>query len=311
MAQNAKDKAKLIGGLVLVALFAFSLTGCERLVKTKTKVQVPQAYKEAKTATLEELVDLINHRYAAVDSLTVRRFRVEFKGGSLEQGYFEKYPKADGYLIAKRPDSIYVNILNPLTNSTVVTMATENGTFEIWAPRDNKYLIGKTSVPTNQENPLYNVRPSHILDALLIKPIPVGESGYSYFREEAETPEARYYVVPVVQSTPGQQVLCLRRKLWIERSTLRISRQEFYECGELVSDVHYGNPVEVGGALVSTDVDIDRVREHYQMNLEFNSDSIQVDRPVKPGAFQIPQPPGAEVVNVGEGDGGSDVGPGF
>lgn len=106
------DNLVRIGLLALLAMFA---AGCGA-VKEKEKVQAPQTYLEAKIATDAELIELVNDTYADIESIAVARFDVEFTGGSLEDGYFEKYRKASGYLVAKRPDSIFVNILNPSLN---------------------------------------------------------------------------------------------------------------------------------------------------------------------------------------------------
>jgi hypothetical protein len=110
------------GSLMLILLLG---PGCGA-VKEKKVIVAPPAYAQAQTATTQELVALINERYSGVQSLTVRRCDVEFTGGSIDDGYLEKYRKANGLFIAQNPDSIFVNILNPLTNSTVVVMASRN-----------------------------------------------------------------------------------------------------------------------------------------------------------------------------------------
>ncbi len=286
--------------LVLASFLLVGCNGCSSVIKDKKKIHIPAAYQQAKTATLDELVTLVNQRYAGVESIVASKFEVQFHGGSAELGFIEKYPRARGYLAAKWPTSIYVNILNPLTNSTLVAMASRNGEFQIWAPRDNKYLTGRTDVRLDEGEPLFNVRPQHLLNALIIEPIPTPDPLSVVFLEEDEDPSFKYYVVAVLRRESESAGFCLQRKIWIERSVMRIARQQYYDCGALVSSVVYSLPVEEGGFLVSTGVDMSRVREHYRIDLKLESEGLEVNRAVKDERFDIPRPAGAELVVVQE-----------
>ncbi len=212
----------------------------------------------AKTATMDEVVSLVNSRFAGLTSLVVSRFEVEFQGGSAELGFIEKYPKAKGYLVAQRPDSVYVNILHPLTSSTVVAMAAKGEDFQIWSPRDNKFLVGKTSLKTDETKPLFNVRPQHLLQAVLIDPIDRNDPQTICFMEEALDPSFKYYVLTLVRLRP-QADPCLTRKIWVERSKMEVVRQQYYECGTLQSDIHYGPPVLNGAVTVPGEIKVERI----------------------------------------------------
>lgn len=264
-------------------------------------VDVPRGYAEALTATPDELIELINRRYAALRTLTVSNFRVEFTGGSVERGYLKEYPSGKGYLAASRPDSIYLNINNPLTSSTVVAMAASQGVFEIWVPRENKYLTGKTSVRLEDKDPLYSVRPDHLLQGILVEPVPVGDPGYRFFVEQDQDGSRKYYVVGVVDLRPASGALCLVRKIWVDRSNLRLARQRYYDCGEPVSLIEYSLPTEVEGGLISRGISVERIPEAYRLRLELGEDAVRFNQTLKENAFHIPKPPGAEVVTV-EGD---------
>jgi len=267
------------------------------MVKDKQKVTLPASYKMAKTATIDEVASLVNSRFAALTSLVVSRFEVEFQGGSAELGFIEKYPKAKGYLVAQRPDSVYVNILHPLTSSTVVAMAARGEDFRIWSPRDNKYLVGKTSVKTDETKPLLNVRPQHLLQAVLIDPIDRNDAQTICFMEEAQDPSFKYYVLTLVRLRP-EAAPCLTRKVWVERSKMEVIRQQYYECGTLQSDIHYGPPVLNGAVTVPGEIKVERVAEHYVIRLKLQPDGLELNRSIKEDRFDIPQPPGAELIEV-------------
>ncbi len=288
-------------GCVLILSSAALGWGCGA-VKEKTVVRVPPAYLEAKVATLPELVERIDQQWAAAVSLTVARFEVEFTGGSIDDGYFEKYRTAKGYLVAQRPDSVFVNILNPLTSSSVLVMASREEAFQIWIPSRNQFVHGRTDVRSGQDNPVYNVRPAHILEAILIEPVG-GTRGWAYFLEEVQDSRNKYYVIGVLQpGAEGSPVVQLRRKLWIERSTMELRRQQVFSGGTLVSEVRYAEPVEVGGRMVPTTVEIHRPVDHYSIAFRFDAESVQVNRETPPDSFVLQPPSGAELIEVEAGD---------
>ena len=284
---------------VSFVLFLLSLLGCGSAVKKRTQIEVPVGYQQVREATLEELVQIINDNYARLSNVSVRDMKVEFQEGSIEEGYFERYRQARGYLIAKRPDSIYVSIQHPLTRSTVITMATDEGNFEIWVPSDNKYLMGKTNLKPNDKRPLYNVRPEHLLSALLIEPIPTGDPTILHALEEDLDSNSKYYVISILEApAEGTRTALLKRKLWVERSRLGLVRQRYYDAGHLVSTIRYSNLFQVGSNIVPSGVEVERLKERYTIRLQYQHETVAVDRQLKAGIFQIPFPPGAQRVVV-------------
>ncbi|MFQ5740329.1 MAG: hypothetical protein ACE5JX_15080 [Acidobacteriota bacterium] len=285
------SRKQLLASVTLALLLATA--GCG---KKTVRLDIPEGYKEAKTASLQDLLDLVNERYAKAETLTVSRFRVEFTGGSLEKGYLEKYPRAKGHLVAKRPDSIFINILNPLTSSTVVTMAASEGHFQIWAPGENKYLTGSTNLRNEEQKPLYSVRPDHLLNAILVEPIPTEDPAYRYALEEDQDSHVKYYVITLFQLEENSHAACLARKLWIERGGLKLVRQQYYRCGQPISDIRYSEPITLDQQLISTQVSVERIPEAYRIRLELRRDTIALNRRLRESAFRVPQPPGAEWV---------------
>jgi hypothetical protein len=269
----------LLTGILSLATFFF--TGCGA-VREKERVQAPETYLQAREASEAELMELINSGYAGIDSISVSRFDVEFTGGSLEDGYFEKYRKAGGYLVARRPGSIFVNILNPLTKSSVLTMASADNEFQIWIPSKNQYVTGSTDIEREEENPVYNARPSHFIQGIMMERIETGNPGLHYYIEEEDNGVFRYYV------------------LVVERSALQVRRQQYFRDSRVESDIIYGPAVPLGGILVPTTVKIDRPLDRYSIDFEIDIESVRLNRELKPGVFMVPRPPGAELIRVEE-----------
>ncbi len=276
-------------GLILLC----ALVACGPRV---SRVTAPTSYQQAQTATAGELVELINQRYAAIDSLKAARLKIEFTGGSIEKGYLKQYPTAKGHLIAQSPDAIYMNILNPVTSSTVVTMASAQGRFQIWVPRENKYLTGSTHLQGQTDNPLYSVRPDHLLEAILIEPIPLNAPDSVRFIQEAQDAARKYYVIHLVR-VGTMSSSCLERQLWIDRADLRLIRQNRYDCGKLLSTVQYGDTIEVGDWLLSQRITLRRLQEHYQLRLQLG-EGVGINQVLKAGVFEVPRPRGAEWVEI-------------
>ncbi len=275
-------------------LFLMLLAGCTK----KVRLEVPQGHLESQTASADELVELINQRYSGIDTLTLVGARIEFVSRFADQGFAREYPGGKAQLIARSPDAIYLNILNPLTSTTAVTMASEQNRFQIWVPRENKYLVGDNNVQVNDPNPIYQVRPGHLLDAILVEPLPGLNDPRRLLIEETEDTLRKYYTITISEPVPGRLADCLQRKLWIERSALHLSRQVYYDCVRPVSRIAYGGAMEIGQKLVSAQVELDRVDANYLLRLGVREGQVRIDRPLRAGTFKIPQPPGAERVEV-------------
>ena len=281
--------------LLLCLMLTLLPVGCGRVMKRTTRIEAPVAQKQARDSNLTELIQLINESYASLESL-IAIMDLEFQADSATGDYNERYRKANARLISRRPDSIYINVLNPLTRTTVLTMASSRGIFQVWVPRENKYFTGSTGLENNDENPLYNVRPDHVLPALLVEPLH-SNLKVKIFLEEAEDSLYKYYVINVVEKHLG--TLSLKRKLWIERSKMALVRQKYYDVkGKIVSNIHYTSPVDLESKKVNAGVILERTRERYTLRLQLNPGSLDTSRKVKEASFRVPVPPSAEVVNI-------------
>lgn len=287
-------KLLLLSGLAMLAITA---GGCGAVKETE-KVQAPATYLQAKDASESELMELINESYAGISSISISRFEVEFTGGSLEDGYFEKYRKAGGYLVAQRPGSIFVNILNPLTKSSVLTMASAREEFQIWIPSRNQYVYGPVDIEREVDNPVYNARPSHFIQGIMMETVDIDDDGINYYIEEEDDGIFRYYVLVVLESDPGSARLKLKRKIWIERSSLQVRRQQYFRDSRVESDITYGPAVKVENILVPTTVKIERPLDRYSIDFAIDTESVRLNRDLKPDVFVVPRPAGAELIEV-------------
>jgi len=278
--------------------------GCGGHIKTTTRLP-PQAKPVVHDATREELLDRYNEIARAVRSINAT---VELKptAGSKYSGVIEEYHEVKGFLLAQRPAQIRVIGQAPVIGKTVFDMASDAETFRVWIPSKNKFLVGSVAAERISEKPIENLRPHHLLDALLWPEVRKEES---VLFEEFNDEIARYYVLTVLRGGYRTEIL---RKIWFDRSDLQVSRlQTFGPRGVLLSDVHVSDwqpvvgdqegPAPATPSAVSAfprQIRIERPHDDYRLDLQVIKLTLNEDLPLD--RFKLEQPPGSELVRVGE-----------
>lgn len=301
---GSKSKAgTTVAGFTLL-LLATTAGRCGA-VADRTEVEIPLAHRTAQSASLSDLVELLNQRYADYQNMTVSSLQVEFTGTNIEGAVLEeeRYRRANAVLIAQRPQSLYLNIKNPIGGASLAAMASQAGRFQIYVPRERKFFVGSTDLVLKEEedDSRLSVRPHHLARGLLIEPIPFGETGYFVTLKEHEDERFKYYVVAIVKLEAGRPVGELQREVWFERSQMRLIRQHYYSRGGVLeSSIVYADPVEVEGRLVCSVIDLDRPLENYSMKFELDPESIRINRELQEETFVVRQPAGVELIDLSE-----------
>jgi hypothetical protein len=290
--------------LVLATLAAISC-GCggERVVTGHTVVvQKPVA----KDATREELLEAYNLIARGTKTLNAT---VELKptAGSKYSGVIDEYHEVKAFLLAARPAEIRVIGQAPVIGTTVFDMASDGDTFRVSIPSKNKFLVGPVAFERASSKPIENLRPQHLLDALLWPEIRKEES---VTLREFNDENARYYILTVLRG--GYQVEVLR-EIWFDRADLQVARmQTFGPKGLLLSDVRLADwqPPETaagltapvtpssGAASFPRAIRIERPHDDYKLDLQVTKVSINEEIPAE--RFKLEQPAGAELVPVGD-----------
>jgi len=295
--------------LFLATLAAVSC-GCHGRTITGRTV-VPQAERPvAKDATREELLAAYN---AIARNTKTLNATVELKptAGSRYSGVIDEYHEVKAFLLAARPAEIRMIGQAPVIGKTVFDMASDGDTFRVSIPSKNKFLVGSVASEKSSAKPIENLRPQHLLDALLWPEIRKEEA---VTLREFNNELGRYYVLTVLRGGYQLEVL---REIWFDRSNLQVSRiQTFGPKGTLLSDVSFAdwqpldNPVPQNGAVSSTlsptstvtfssrTISIERPHDDYKLELQVTK--IAVNEEIPADRFKLEQPAGAELVRVGE-----------
>ena len=271
--------------------------GCPR-VSTKTHVPKDQM-AVAKDATREELIEKFNALAASAKTLNAT---VDLRptAGSKYSGLIEEYHEVKAFLLAKRPAEIRMIGQAPVVSKTIFDMTSDGQTFRVSLPTKSKFLVGEVGVDRNSAKPLENLRPQHLLDALLWSEIVKGEA---VLFEEFNDETARFYVLTVLR---GGYTTEIRRKIWFDRADLSVARLQSYgPKGALLSDIRYsdwqptGIPSGAGNdPAFPRAIRIDRPHDDYRIDLQITkltmNDELPEDR------FQLTQPPNSELVQIGK-----------
>jgi hypothetical protein len=169
---------------ILVFLAVLPLAGC--LFRSRP---VPRQILNAplKTATQAELIDYINTQAAKIHSMEAT-VDIDTSVGGAKKGKITDYQEIRGYVLARKPAMLRMIGLMPLVRTRAFDMVSDGKQFKLWIPPKNRFIEGRNDVETpNPKQPLENLRPQHIYDALLLrevdtdstKEIAVMESGTS------------------------------------------------------------------------------------------------------------------------------------
>lgn len=305
---------------VQTSLFAATLAaiscGCHGRTVTDRKV-IPQAERPvAKDATREELLASYN---AIARNMKALNTTVELRptAGSRYSGVIEEYHEVKAFLLAERPAEVRMIGQAPVIGKAIFDMASDGDTFRVSIPSKNKFLVGSVAGERNSAKPIENLRPQHLLDALLWPEIRKEEA---VTMREFNNEQGRYYVLTVLRGGYQLEVL---REIWFDRANLQVARiQNFGPKGALLSDVSFsdwepldnsataqssapnGSPNSTAPAQAPGITSFPRAilidRPHDDYKLELQVTKIAVNEEIPADRFKLEQPAGSELVHVGE-----------
>jgi hypothetical protein len=296
-------------------------------------VEVEKLLTPLSQADTAQLITVVNNLVAARS--IHGKVDIQFEDTSFAtSGIAEKYRTADGSITLQRPAKVYLVVQGPLAIGDVAQMTSDGEHFRIAVLKgDEKYRrfvrgtnnavypkldmdgsSNPTANPNKKEKPnseaqavnaLSNLRPQHLTDALLIRPIDRHAPGVMYVQSEffqSEKDPAKlesskrvmrgYYLLDELQ-TAGDGTARLLRRLWFDRvNGIRLARlQTFDEKGVLVTDVTYGELKRFGAggeALLPAQIGLTRPQDHYKIAITYQMpESVALDRDYPPEAFVL------------------------
>jgi hypothetical protein len=322
------DASRIVPTRFLLAVFVVSAlflnAGCG-LFGAKRKIQVPQLLGPLANASKAQLIQEVN-RLATVKSIH-GKVDIQFEDTSFASaGVADQYRLVDGNITLQRPGKIY--LLIQFTFVDIAAMASDGEHFSVAVLRgEDKYKrfvkgtnsavypkleTEATTAPKNDKqkrekltvNALSNLRPQHLTDAFMIRPIDQNGSliyaQSEFFNEEPDTrPQAKknsrimrgYYFLDEL-SQSGSEAKLLRR-FWLDRvNGIRLARvQTFDEQGRLITDVSYNKEQAVGNSttvVLPSRIEITRPQDQYKLSITYqDSASVELNREYGPKVFVL------------------------
>ena len=313
--------------VLIVALSGILGSGCVRRVRVNELLPVNDS------VSTEELIKRINSQsetqtFAAQADVIVRNY---FTG---EGAQADEFPAANGLIRFKRPENTRMNVT--FIGAKVAEMVSDGQKFRlaVFRPEEKRrFVYGSNLTDIDRMNVqeikrtndaqlakaggLVNMRPQHITDSFLIKPITEAER-QNVFREEVRQVEAdtrpgkknrlverSYYVVYVPERDENGQ-LKLRRKFWFDRSQpgTPLVRQQTFEngVGRLASDVTYDEWFTVPNSPSPwpRHVVIDRRNDGYRLDLKLVPETVEVNAELPSTTFTLENTEKLEEINLDE-----------
>ena len=279
-----------MAGPVLAATLLIT-SGC--LVRRETRVQPSQLPPPTLEASLADLVARLNSTSEKVRTLTAT-VDLEPTAGSIYSGVIREYEDVRGFILVETPALIRVLGQAPVVRTDIFDMVSNGEEFRLYIPPKQKFIVGKTTFRRPAKNSLENLRPQHILEALLVPALDTSHE--KWFLEEAEEGGRRFYAVVIVEPADSGE-LRLKRKAWFDRANLDLARMQFYESeGLYVEDVHYSDYQDFQGISYPSRIEVVRPIEDYRLTITLLKATF--NQPIEPEKFILNKPEGAQLVDL-------------
>jgi outer membrane lipoprotein-sorting protein len=285
----------------LFFILFLALIGCG--IRTSHPVHFLTSTAELKEATLDQLVQSVNEN---ADKLKTLKASVDIDTSVVEQkkDKVTDNPQVAGYVLVRKPEMLRMRVLVPVVRNTMVDMVSDGSHFSLAIPPKSKFIVGSNKQPAKPSpQPMENLRPQHISDALLLKPIdrekeiPVLENTTEIVSDpktKKSVEQASYTLVIIDKDNDGYY---LSRKIVFSRTDLLPHEQTIYNRqGQLATFARYENFNNTANIMFPGIISIQRPIEGYSMTLSITK--LDVNVPLTDEQFVLTQPPGSQLINL-------------
>lgn len=280
-----------VAGLVLLFLMVLSCSGC--LVRSRERIAPAGQNAAFRQATLEELLAQLRQHEEAIQTLNAT-VDIEPSVRSAQRGEVVHYRDVRSFLLIRKPGWLRMIGLYPVVRNTAFDLASNGESFELYVPSRNRLVVGSNHTSKRSASALENLRPQHILDAVLWKSPEAGKEQAAV--EVVNEADQSYYVIHVL-ATAENGTLTLARRLWFERLGLTLERLQIFDAGGvLATDARYSNYGEFSGVRYPQRIEIDRPQDAYGLLLVVTR--LVFNETLGEEKFQMERPAGAEVVSL-------------
>src|SRR5271166_4786332 len=287
--------------LTTVSLLALLLGEAGCLFRTRI-VEPRTSTAKLQSATKQELVARIKQEATGIKTVSMT-VNIDTSVGGEKKGKVTGYQKIRGFILLRKPDKLRRIGLFPIVRNTAFDMVSDGDRFKLSVPSKNKFYVGSAEVTHPSENPLENLRPRVIYNALFLPPID-GNDEIAVMEDDTEMIvdtkrkkllEQPDYVIDIIRRSGNDWYIA--RKIIFERVKLTPHRQIIFDAkGDVTTQVTYQVYVDYNGVSFPNVIQIDRPMEEYSIRLTV--DKVTLNEPLREDQFALQQPPGSLLVNL-------------
>ena len=166
---KAMRRLASVGALLLPLL----LSGCFVLSTTR-RLPIPRPPSMVQTVEPEQLVEQLNRRWVALNSLNAT---VDIQASVLKskEGIARDYTSFRGIILMRKPEMLRVYGRVPVIGTRMFDMVSDGKVFTLYIPSKNKVFKGANSLKKKSANQAENMRPGFFLDAMLVRGLEAGD----------------------------------------------------------------------------------------------------------------------------------------
>src|SRR6476660_1094272 len=258
--------------ILIFLLLVVPFSGCG--FRTSHPIKIRMSTAVLQEATLDQLVETINSNAARLNTL---KANVDIDSSVLEptKDKVTDNPQFAGYILVRKPEMLRMRMLVPVVRNIAADMVSNGSTFSLAIPPKSKFIVGSNRQPAKPSSqPIYNSRPQHISDALLLKPIdPERETAVLENTTEIvkdpkthkDVEQGAYTLLVIDKDSRGS---FLSRKIVFSRTDLLPHEQFIYDRqAQLVTYAHYENFSNNSGIMFPNIVSVQRPIEGYSITI--------------------------------------------
>ena len=279
---------------IILLIAVVPLGGC---LSRSRPVALRTSTAPLQTATGKDLIWRINDAATEIQTLKATVGITASVGGS-KLGKITEYQEIRGYILARKPSSLRMIGLFPILQSHLFDMVSSGQEFKLWIPSKNQFIVGDNEEARPSIEPLGNLRPQVIYDALLPQAVDLQSELAVLENSEHEVIDHRTqkatlqpdYSLNIIKQNGREWYLS--RKVVFDRTDLRPHQQLLYdEHGSIVTDVHYDEYREFNGVVFPTNIQIWRPQEEYSIKLRVTK--LTINGSILDDQFVLNLPSGA------------------
>lgn len=284
----------------LLAAPLLLLSGC---LFTTRKLPVPRPPAVVQNASGEELVDQINKRWEALQTLVVT-VDIQASVTNQKENIARDYTSIRGHVLMRKPEMVRVLGQIPVIGTHAFDMASDGKSFTLFVPPKSVAYTGSNTEPPKASTGLENMRPSLFFDAMFVRGIGTNDE-YTKVADSDTVEDVSKkhlliipeYILSVMRPRPGSHELQPLRVIHIHREDLLPYQQEIYDDhNNLETQILYGRYADYGDNKYPSTITIKRPMEQYQVVLSV--EKVTENMPLTDDQFQIKIPEGTKIQDI-------------